>query len=255
MELEVSSDQRLFEIVRGTKSADAEDQRARELYLVDFELKGGCALDPVAQAEFKQLKTRVIEKQGQFSSNIANDTTTVLLSREELDGLDDIFCSALEKTEDGLFKVTLRYPHLHPVLQLAKNDETRKKMWIASCHKAHPANLSLLPEIISHRSRIAQLLLGRPDASDSDLAFAKGRRMAGDTPQAVLAFLERTKTMLAQKSAQELKEFHDIKVSKKRSFFLRFLITKAVVDAGQHYAVSVGDEFHRQLETATPVLA
>jgi Zn-dependent oligopeptidase len=69
--------------------------------------------------------------------------------------------------------VTLRYPHINPVMQLAKNAETRKKMWIANCHKAHPANLTVLPEIVGMRSQIAQLLLQRNNASDSDLAFAK----------------------------------------------------------------------------------
>jgi Zn-dependent oligopeptidase len=105
MELEVASDQRLFRLVKESLPANEEEARAKELYLVDFELKGGCALSSEAQTEFKELKTEVIEKQGQFSRNIANDSTAVLLSRAELDGLDDVFCSELEKTEEGLFKV------------------------------------------------------------------------------------------------------------------------------------------------------
>jgi hypothetical protein len=40
MELEVASDRRLFGIVRDTVPKNQEESRARELYLVDFELKG-----------------------------------------------------------------------------------------------------------------------------------------------------------------------------------------------------------------------
>ncbi len=121
------------------------------------------------------------------------------------------------------------------MLRLAKNVETRKRMWIANCHKAHPANLTVLPEIIQMRSKIAQILLGSANASDSDLAFAKvkslhsckrvlvlfvfifilfffffylkGRRMAGDSPSEVVSFLSRMKDLLKDKAETELKVF------------------------------------------------
>ncbi len=214
LELEVASDRRLYEIVRATRVAEegAEAARARELYLVDFELRGGAALSEEAQQELKRLKNRVVELQGQYSKNLADDATRVEFSREELAGLEADFIDALEKTADGRCVVTLRYPHVNPVMQLAASEETRKKMWIASCHKAVPANLALLPEIVSLRKRLAELLLG-PGHSDADLAVARGRRMAGETVEEVSAFLDRMDVMLRDKAAAELKDLHEIKVA------------------------------------------
>ncbi len=213
MELEVVSDRRLFEIVRNEQcEGDKEATRAKELYLVDFELKGGAALGEEAQKELMQLKNRIVELQGRYSKNLADDATKVAVSREELAGLGDDFISGLEQTPEGLFVVTLRYPHVNPVMQLATSEETRKKLWIASCHKAVPANLELLPEIVTLRRRIAELLLG-PNHCDADLAVARGRRMAGESVEDVTTFLDRIETMLKEKAASELKDLHEIKGS------------------------------------------
>jgi hypothetical protein len=223
LELEVASDRRLCGMVRSTRVEDdgGEAARARELYLVDFELKGGAALSEEAHQELKRMKNRLVELQGQYSKNLADDATRVEFARDELVGLEDDFINSLEQTADGRRVVTLRYPHLNPVLQLATKEETRKKMWIASCHKGVPANLTLLPEIVSLRQRLAELLLG-PGHSDADLAVARGRRMAGETVEEVAGFLDRMDAMLRDKAAAELKDLHDIKASR----FAEFLFLK-----------------------------
>jgi hypothetical protein len=213
LELEVASDRRLCGMVRATRAEEdgGEAARARELYLVDFEIKGGAALSEEAHQELKRMKNRLVELQGQYSKNLADDTTRVEFTRDELAGLEDDFVNSLEQTADERYVVTLRYPHLNPVMQLATKEETRKKMWIASCQKGVPANLTLLPEIVSLRQRLAELLLGLGH-SDADLAVARGRRMAGETVEEVAGFLDRMDAMLRDKASAELKDLHDIKV-------------------------------------------
>jgi Zn-dependent oligopeptidase len=207
-ELEVNRDERLFKIINESiiADADAEAKRAKQLYLLDFELKGGLKLNTESRSNLGKLKDRVVELCSSFQKNLADDASHILLTKNELDGLDESFVSSLEQ-KDGKYVVTIKYPHSGPVLRLANNPETRKKMWIAMSMKATKTNLHILPEIVLLRKQVA-LLLGFD--SDASLALSNGQRMVESVEQAT-AFLDRMASVLKKKMEDEMVAMRNIK--------------------------------------------
>jgi Zn-dependent oligopeptidase len=53
----------------------------------------------------------------EFAKNVGEDSTSILCTREELEGLDDSFVNELKKTGDK-FVVTMQYSDLLPVFSL-----------------------------------------------------------------------------------------------------------------------------------------
>lgn len=49
-------------------------------------------------------------------------------TKEELDGLEDSFISSLDKNDAGKYELTLAYPHVIPVMDQCKVEETRKQV-------------------------------------------------------------------------------------------------------------------------------
>lgn len=104
----------------------------------------------------KTKKQRLSELCISFSQNIANDSTFILCTRQELDGLDDSFIDNLEQV-DGKYKVTVQYPDLIPVMKLCKNPETRKRLDFANSTRCKE-NVELLQEAIRIRDENAKML-------------------------------------------------------------------------------------------------
>lgn len=210
-ELEFVRDERLYKIINETKvdDHDFETKRVKQMYLLDFELKGGLKLQSEERQKLAQLKDQVIELCSVFQKNLSDDDSYVLMTRDDLNGLDDSFINSLEQ-KDGMYVVTIKYPHSIPVLKLATNPETRKKMWISAISKATSDkinNQSILPKIASLRREIA-LLLGFD--SDTSLCLSNKQRMAESTEQ-VREFLDKTSNILKAKVEIEMSSLRKIK--------------------------------------------
>jgi len=205
-ELELTRDERLFQIISESPEDNPEAKRAKQLYLFDFKLKGGLKLDLDSRSKLAKLKDHVVELCSIFQKNLADDATYVLLTADELDGLDESFINNLDQ-KDGKYVVTIKYPHSGPVMSLANNPETRKKMWLATNMKANPSNLSILPEIVSLRKEIAYLLGYDSDAS---LCLSNGQRMV-ESPKQANQFLDRMADLLRKKTEDEMNALRKIK--------------------------------------------
>lgn len=205
-ELEFARDERLFKIINETSDDNPETKRAKQMYLLDFELKGGLKLDLDSRSSLGKLKDKVIELCSAFQKNLADDANHILLTRDELDGLDESFINNLDQ-KDGKYVVTIKYPHSGPVMRLANRPETRRHMWLAMKMKAIPSNVPLLPEIVSLRKEIASLLGFDSDAS---LSLSNGQRMV-ESPKQVTEFLDRIANLLKKKTEDEMTSLRKIK--------------------------------------------
>jgi len=103
------------------------------------------------------LKMNLSAIEAKFTANLNSDNTTIIFSKEELDGAPEDFLNRLEKTADGKYVVTMKYPDYDAVMNL-KNNETRKRMRFAfNNHGAPVENTLLLEDALLVRQQIANL--------------------------------------------------------------------------------------------------
>ena len=86
----------------------------------------------------------------EFQKNLNEDDTKLVFTKDELEGLPEDFLKGLKAGEnEGEYVVTLQYPDLVPVLNLAKKESTRKKLAHAS--KCQESNTPLLEKTLQLR--------------------------------------------------------------------------------------------------------
>eukprot|EP00824_Muranothrix_gubernata_P014549 TRINITY_DN30183_c0_g3_i1.p1 TRINITY_DN30183_c0_g3~~TRINITY_DN30183_c0_g3_i1.p1 ORF type:complete len:773 (+),score=151.99 TRINITY_DN30183_c0_g3_i1:328-2646(+) len=178
---------------------EGEDERLLTWMMRDFR-RNGLALNPEQQQQLKEVKKRVSDLQISFQQNLNEDTTTLTFTTEELEGMPDDFIEALGKSEthENARIVTLKYPHLYPILMFAKHEETRRRMEFANSSKCMKENIPILEEVLKHRYAMAKML-----GYDSWADFTLEIRMA-KSPQTVNKFLEETCVKLNVRAQNEL---------------------------------------------------
>ncbi len=182
----------------------AVDAALLDEYLAGFK-RNGLELSEAKQKIYLSKKKRLIEAESEFGKNVAEWKDELLVTRKELEGLPQTFIEGLSTTPEGLFRITLDYPHYYPFMENAKDPAARAKLEHKFQNRGGDANRKLLEEAIALRNDIAQLL-GYP----THAAFVLERRMA-KTPDQVLRFLDRLKAQLVPKGQAELAELLDLK--------------------------------------------
>ena len=166
--------------------------------LRDFKLSG-IALSKDKQDLYGKIQLRLSEVTSKFEQNILDSTMAWhkdLDSAEDLIGLPDSAIAAAKQAAENNgvkgYRLTLEYPSYLPVMLHAENRELREEVYTAFCtrasnqgpHNKEHDNSELMPEILSLRHDLAQLL---DFNSYADLSLAT--KMANDTSE-VLKFLE-----------------------------------------------------------------
>nr|XP_061800177.1 thimet oligopeptidase-like [Nerophis lumbriciformis] len=109
--------------------------------------------------QIKRLSKMISELSIEFNKNLNEDSTFLLFSRHQLDGLAESFLSGLDLDQaSGRYKVTLAHPHYFPVMKLCHDPETRRKMETAFHSRCKEANTIILERLISLRAELASLL-------------------------------------------------------------------------------------------------
>jgi thimet oligopeptidase len=104
------------------------------------------------------IKNQLSELSKQFQSNIRNLNTSIIFTKEELNGVPDFWFTQEKEIGEEKFKCTLKYPDYFPIIEYAKNRETRKKLYIAYQTRCVDENLPLLNKMILLRDELAKLL-------------------------------------------------------------------------------------------------
>jgi thimet oligopeptidase len=114
----------------------------------------------LSDANFERMRalTKEIALLGdRFSASIAQDHSTLVVTKEALAGVDEEFISTL-KQERGLYTLVCDYPTRAEVLGKCSISSVRTAYYRTFQNRAFPQNLALLNELVSKRGELARLL-------------------------------------------------------------------------------------------------
>uniref|UniRef100_A0A0L8FHT3 Peptidase M3A/M3B catalytic domain-containing protein n=2 Tax=Octopus bimaculoides TaxID=37653 RepID=A0A0L8FHT3_OCTBM len=173
--------------------------------LIKLGRKNGLHLPKETQDKIMKIKKRISELAIEFNKNVIEENSVVEFSTEDLIGLPESFISSLEKTDDGKYKVTLKYPHYFPIMKKAHNPETRKKLAYIFHSRCIKENAPILEEVIKLRHEQANLLGYKTHASCVlDMRMAK-------TPETVQKFYAELLPKLKMIYEKEMKYYLEYK--------------------------------------------
>ena len=129
-ETEIYQSEALYQRVKALKPADETERVYRQDLIEKFE-DGGATLPPDKRKRAQEI-TDEIERLGlQFSKNVNEDPTQVVLTPAEAAGMPEPWLAARKRDDAGNLVLGLDYPTVLPFLQLAASEEARRKVWLA----------------------------------------------------------------------------------------------------------------------------
>jgi thimet oligopeptidase len=138
--------------------ADPETRYFAERTLRDFRL-AGVDKDEATRKRIKELRDELVLIGQEFARNIRDDKRTVIAnSVAELDGLPADYIARHKPGPDGKITLTIDYPDSIPIFSYAKNEDLRKRMFIAYNNRAYPQNMAVLDRLIAKRYELANLV-------------------------------------------------------------------------------------------------
>lgn len=198
-ETEMAQSEPLYRRVRATKPKDAIDRIFKQDLIEKFE-DGGATLPPDKRKRAQEIADEIERLGLQFSKNVNEDPTTVVLAPAEAAGMPEAWLAARKRDANGNLVLGLDYPTVVPFMQNATSEAARRKVWMAKNREGGEQNLPLLDRALKLRYELAQLH-GMPDFA----AYTIKRRMA-QTPAAVNEFLAKVQAAVDEVEARELAE-------------------------------------------------
>ncbi|KAJ3316323.1 hypothetical protein HDU93_004460, partial [Gonapodya sp. JEL0774] len=201
--------------------------------------RNGLALSKEVRDELTVIKKRLSELSIAFSKNVNEDATSLLFTKEELDGMpEDYFAGLKTEEKDGqqMFKVTMKYPDIIPAMRMCRREATRKALDFANTARCEE-NVAHMTETVKLRRRVANLM-GYPNHA----AFRLEIKMA-KTPKEVTDFLDDLTARLIpyakhelaillelkRKEKEELKELFDGRINSwDFNYYNRLLLEKVL---------------------------
>jgi thimet oligopeptidase len=156
-----------------------EDEKLFKETMRDYR-RAGLALPPEKRKEVEELRKELARLTTDFSTNITNTQAPVVFTKAELEGVPVSFLgSPGVKTGDDAYTVMANVTfHYNSVMDTAKNEETRKKLYIIRDSLAKDKNVSLLNDILALRNKIA-LRLGYKSWADFQTEIKMAKTGAG----------------------------------------------------------------------------
>jgi thimet oligopeptidase len=133
-----------------------EDEKLLKETLRDYR-RAGLELPPDKRKEVEGLRKELTELGTDFETNIVKSNAPVMFSKADLDGLpESFFASPGIKTGDDVYTVMANVTwQFNTVQENAKNEATRKQLYIVRETLAKDKNVPLLNQILELRNEIA----------------------------------------------------------------------------------------------------
>ncbi|HEY6635294.1 MAG TPA: M3 family metallopeptidase, partial [Acidimicrobiia bacterium] len=133
-----------------------EHKRLLEFVLRDLR-RAGHELDAETRKRVQELTQREIELGVRFQQNIDEWDDWILVSRDDLEGLPDVYIDGLAVDEEtGLYKVSIAYPEMFPFLENSPRRGLREELRFKFNTVAIEENRKLLEEALDIRQEIAE---------------------------------------------------------------------------------------------------
>lgn len=171
-----------------------EDMRLLSKWLERFE-RAGMALSEKDAEAYAKLNTARLNKITRYNINLNNYKDELVVGREELDGVGETYINRLERTKDGKYIVTLKYPDYNPFMSSAKSEKARKALQEKFARRGGKENVKLLEDTVELRRKQAALL-GFKRYPDYVLPVRMAKNY--ETLEAFLKNLQKEVTPLAQ---------------------------------------------------------
>ena len=207
-------DQEVYVALGGKVGSDAphaliedggeEMKRLHEVVLGEYR-RAGAGLGDEDRAKALKIKERLSALSVDFQQSLNEDTTTVALTTEELEGMPADVLERLEKDDEGRHLVTMKYPDVLPGLRKCKRAATRKALEKAYASRCLEENSKRLEETVLLRGELARLL-GYKQFSDLILESRMAKTI-GNIEQ----FYERLVPRLQSRAEDELKTLLELK--------------------------------------------
>jgi thimet oligopeptidase len=195
----------LYESIKKSNAKNSDTRRLKSETLKAFE-KNGLKLPDAKLATVRQWMQELNQKEVEFSKNLAQDTSSVHFTKEDLEGVPDQFLVRLERISDGKFNVTTKSTDFTQVMENASNAETRRKILLAYMNRSAEKNTILLEEAIVLRHKIANAI-GFANWAD----YQTQDRMALNSKN-VWSFLRDLKSKLAERNKKDLDDLLKLKI-------------------------------------------
>ena len=218
LENEISFNQKLFERIKYVydneyKKLKGEDKRLTEVIYKGF-VRSGALLSPEKMERMKQINSRISELQEQFGNLLPAATNNAVVwvnSKEELAGLSDADIAQCKKDAESSggkapYCIVIVNTTQQAILTNLQNRELRRKVYMASIHRADGTNsefntFPIVTEIAKLRAEKGQLM-----GYNNYAEYSLEKTMAKNTKN-VNAFLQQLVKEYAPKADAET---HDI---------------------------------------------
>ena len=177
-----------------------EDARLLAKWLERYE-RAGMSLSDGKLKKYLKLNDQRLEKITQYNVNLNNYKDELLLTRDQLKGMGETFINRLDKTPDGKYIVTLKYPDYNPFMANAQDEAARRALQTKFARRGGKENVKLLEDTLVLRRKQAALL-GYKQYPD----FVLPVRMA-KTQDVLRAFLKDLQTQITPLAQAEMQEY------------------------------------------------
>ena len=172
----------------------SDEKRWLDDFIKEFEMQG-VQIEGDKRARLEEINSQISKLSLEFSKNIRDDDSSIVVSGEELKGLPETALERLEKDENSNYILKTDYPTRSSIMKYAESSDTRKKYNQLFLNRAYPENIPILKEILTLKKEKAEIL-GYPAIRNVLLADKMAK-----TPEAVDSFLKNLLQVISDRTA------------------------------------------------------
>jgi len=169
--------------------------------------RNGIHLSTRIQTNLQKLKIRMGEVSNKFRKNLNDYNKKIVFTPKELEGAPESALSGLKKNKDGNYEMNPKiYAEYSVISSHAKNENVRKKAYLAKTSVAKKTNPELLKQLVTMRGQVAKML-GYKHFADYQIE----EKMAKKSKTAI-GFLQNLSTGINKKFKEEIEVLRKLKV-------------------------------------------